>query len=84
MYKVVSLYEKDLKKISVCAFSEIFIFNFVVIILYYYYDIYLYAITIIPSVIVSFISLSIGFLTLVLSILLEKIIEIKEENDKTI
>ncbi|MFL8712119.1 DUF2975 domain-containing protein [Clostridioides sp. GD02377] len=75
---------KDLKKISVCAFSEIFIFNFVVIILYYFYDVYLYAITIIPSVIVSFVSLSIGFLTLVLSILFKKIIEIKEENDKTI
>lgn len=75
---------KNLKKISICAFSEIFIFNFVVIILYYCYDIYLYAITIIPVVIVSFVSLAIGFLALVLSILFDKVIEIKDENDKTI
>lgn len=75
---------KYLKNISICAFSEIFIFNFVLLILYYFYDMYLYAITIIPSVIVSFVSLAIGFLTLVLSILFKKIIEIKDENDKTI
>ncbi|ENY8640115.1 TPA: DUF2975 domain-containing protein [Clostridioides difficile] len=62
---------------------EIFIFNFVVTILYYCYDVYLYAITIISEVIVSFVSLSIGFFTLVLSILFKKIIDIKDEKDKT-
>ncbi|HBG4942189.1 DUF2975 domain-containing protein [Clostridioides difficile] len=52
-------------------------------ILYYCYDVYLYAITIISEVIVSFVSLSIGFFTLVLSILFKKIIDIKDEKDKT-
>ncbi|MDU1540780.1 MAG: DUF2975 domain-containing protein [Paeniclostridium sordellii] len=75
---------KYLKTISICAFSEIFIFNIVQIGLYYFFGIYLYALTIIPSVVVSFISLAIGFLSLVLGKLFVMAIEIKDENDKTI
>ncbi|MDL0345325.1 hypothetical protein QQO70_00135, partial [Clostridioides difficile] len=63
---------------------EIFTFNFIVTILYYFYDVYLYAITIISELIVSFVSLSIRFFTLVLSILLKKVIDIKDKKDKTI
>lgn len=73
-----------LKKIAICSFSEIFIFNAVQIGLYYLFDIYLYVITVILVVVVSFISLAIGFLSLVLSKLFEIAIEIKDENDKTI
>lgn len=75
---------KYLKQISICAFSEILIYNIVQIVLYYIFDIYLYGLTIISSIIVSFVSLAIGFLSLVLSKLFGMAIEIKEENDKTI
>ena len=73
-----------LKKISICAFSEILIYNIVQVLLYYIFDIYLYGLTIILAIIVSFVSLAIGFLSLVLSKLFDMAIEIKEENDKTI
>ena len=73
-----------LKKISICAFSEIVIFNLVVIVLSYFFNLYLYALTILPAVIVSFVSLAIGFLSMVLGKLFEMAIDIKEENDKTI
>ena len=70
---------KYLKKISICAFSEILIYNIVQVL-----DIYLYGLTIILAIVVSFVSLAIGFLSLVLSKLFDMAIEIKEENDKTI
>ncbi|MEF9991772.1 MAG: DUF2975 domain-containing protein [Romboutsia sp.] len=73
-----------LKQISICAFSEILIFNIVQLALYYIFDIYLYGLTIISVIVVSFVSLSIGFLNIVLSKLFDMVIEIKEENDKTI
>ena len=75
---------KSLKKISICAFSEILIYNIVQVLLYYIFDIYLYGLTIILAIVVSFVSLAIGFLSLVLSKLFDMAIEIKEENDKTI
>lgn len=75
---------KSLKRISVCAISEILIFNIVVIVLYYFYDMYLYALTILPSVVISFVSLAVGLLSFVLSRLFEMAIEIKDENDSTI
>ena len=75
---------KHLKTISICAFSEILIFNLVQIALYYFFDIYLYALTIIPIIVVSFVSLAIGFLSMVLGQLFTMAIEIKDENDKTI
>ncbi len=75
---------KYLKQISICAFSEILIFNTIQVAIYYIFDIYLYGLTIMSSIIVSFISLAICFLGLVLSKLFEMAIEIKDENDKTI
>lgn len=73
-----------LNQISICAFSEILLFNAIQLTLYYCFDIYLYGITIILAIIVSFVSLSIGFLSIVLGKLFKIAIEIKEENDKTI
>lgn len=73
-----------LKKISMCAFSEVLIFNVVQFGLYYLFDMYFYALTLVPSVIISFVALAIGFLSVVLSKLFEMAIEIKDENDKTI
>lgn len=75
---------KSLKKIAICAFSEVLLFNGTAIILFYVYDIYLYALTIIPCIIVSIVSIVIGLLGLVLSRLFQMVIEIKDENDKTI
>nr|WP_317331593.1 DUF2975 domain-containing protein [uncultured Romboutsia sp.] len=75
---------KYLRQISICAFSEILIYNIVQVALYYIFDIYLYGLTIMSAIIVSFVSLAIGFLSLVLSKLFDMAIEIKEENDKTI
>ncbi|RDY25103.1 DUF2975 domain-containing protein [Romboutsia weinsteinii] len=73
-----------LKRISICAFSEILIFNTIVFISCYYFDMYMYALTVMSVVIISFVSLAIGFLSMVLGKLFDMAIEIKEENDKTI
>ena len=73
-----------LEQISICAFSEIILFNIVCIVLYYVFNIYLYGITIMSSIVVSFVSLAIGVLSIVLSQLIKIAIEIKDENDKTI
>ena len=70
--------------IPFCAFSEIILFNIVCIVLYYVFNIYLYGITIMSSIVVSFVSLAIGVLSIVLSQLMKIAIEIKDENDKTI
>ena len=74
---------KYLKQISICAFSEILIFNVAQVVLYYFVDVDLYGM-IISAFIVSFISLAIGFFGIVLKKLFEMAIEIKDENDKTI
>lgn len=73
-----------IKKIGMCAFSEVLLFNGAIIVAYYIYDIYLYALTIVPCIIVSFVSIAIGFFALVSANLFEMSIDIKEENDKTI
>lgn len=73
-----------LKTISICAFSEIFLFNVIQLFLCYFFNVYLYALNIIPAIIVSFVCLAIGFLSLVLGKLFNMAIDIKEENDKTI
>ncbi len=75
---------KSLKIISLCAFSEILLFNGCSIYLMYYHDIFLYALSIIPMILVTFISLAIGFLSLTLSQLFDQATRIKDENDKTI
>lgn len=73
-----------LKRISIYAFSEVILFNGAAIFLYYFFDVYLYALTVVPCVIISFVSISIGLLCLVLSKLYAVVNEIKDENDQTI
>lgn len=73
-----------IKKIGMCAFSEVLLFNLATVAAYYVYGIYLYSLTIMSCIIVSFVSIAIGFFSLVSANLFEMSIEIKEENDKTI
>lgn len=75
---------KYINKIAYYALSEIIIFNLMNVVFYFVFDIYFYAITILSSIIVSFLSLAIGVFALVSSKLFKKVIEIKDENDKTI
>ena len=75
---------KYINKIAYYALSEVIIFNLMNVVLYFVFDIYFYAITILSSIIVSFLSLAIGVFALVSSKLFKKVIEIKDENDKTI
>lgn len=77
---------KTLKNISICAFVEIVIFNLVTIVLsfVYIYEKDMFFSTMMSSMIISFVILAIGFLSLVTSKLFKMAIEIKEENDKTI
>lgn len=75
---------KALKVIAYCSFSEILLFNGCSLFLVYAYDMFLYALTIVPMVVVSFLALAIGFLSLTLAQLFEEAARIKEENDQTI
>lgn len=75
---------KIINNIAYCALSEVVLFNLMNILLYLIYDIYLYALTILPCVLVSFVSLAIGVFALVSSKLFEMTIDIKDENDRTI
>lgn len=75
---------KCLKRISLYSFCELVLFNVVTLVLYYGYDIFLYALTIFPCIIVSFVALTVGLLSLVFSRLFETAIDIKNENDQTI
>ena len=75
---------KSLKTISICAFSEIFIFAVSLSYLKESTDFFSYIVLGAPIIVVTFICVTIGFLCLVLSQLFEVAIEIKEENDKTI
>ncbi|MCY9759220.1 DUF2975 domain-containing protein [Paenibacillus alvei] len=59
-------------------------FNGCSIFLLYAYDMFLDALTIVPMVVVSFLALAIGFLSLTLAQLFEEATRIKEENDQTI
>ena len=77
-------FSKYINNIAYCALSEVVIFNLMNIIFYFAFDIYLYAITILSCILVSFLSLAIGVFALVSSKLFERVIEIKDENDKTI
>ncbi|WP_038286115.1 DUF2975 domain-containing protein, partial [Paraclostridium bifermentans] len=66
-----------LKTISLCAFSEFFVFNIVQLYLCNLFDIYLYSINVIPTVLISFISLFVGLFSLVLCNINSKILKIK-------
>lgn len=54
------------------------------IFLFYKYDLYLYALTIIPVIIIPFVAITLGLLFIFSGELYSNIIEIKEENDLTI
>lgn len=73
-----------LKSISICAFSEIFIFNVVQLFLCYFFNFYLYTLNIVLTILISFISLFIGLFSLVLYKLSSTVIELKKENGKSI
>lgn len=75
---------KLINNIAYCSFSEVIIFNLINIIFYFIFNIYFYALTILPCVIVSFLSLAIGVFALVSSKLFVMTIDIKDENDRTI
>lgn len=75
---------KVINNIAYCAFSEVLLFNLMNVLLYFIYNIYFYGFTILVCVLVSFLSLAIGFFAIVSSKLFEKTIEIKDENDWTI
>ncbi|HCQ90397.1 MAG TPA: DUF2975 domain-containing protein [Clostridium sp.] len=74
---------KKFQVISICAFAEAVVYILSNLFLYIVFDFYLYAITIIPLIIVVFISVTIGFLCLVMSNIFKRAAEIKEENDLT-
>lgn len=74
---------ENFKTIGVFAFLEVFIFIGVNLFLYFAYDIFLYALTIIPLFVIPFISITAGFLAIVMSNIFRKAAEIKEENDLT-
>lgn len=76
--------QKLINSIAYCSFSEVILFNLMNIIFYFVFNIYFYALTILPCVIVSFLSLAIGVFALVSSKLFEMTIDIKDENDRTI
>lgn len=66
-----------LKTISLCAFSEFFIFNMVQLFLCNLFNVCLYSINVIPTALISFISLFIGLFSLVLCNINSKILKIK-------
>ncbi|WP_055669607.1 DUF2975 domain-containing protein [Desnuesiella massiliensis] len=74
---------KEFKIIAICSFSEVLIFIFSELLLYFVYDFFLYAGTIIPMIVIPFIAVTAGFLSLVMSNIFKKAAEIKEEIDLT-
>ncbi|WP_028593747.1 DUF2975 domain-containing protein [Paenibacillus assamensis] len=74
----------SLKRISIYAASEVVLFNMATLILCYTYDMYLYALTVLPLIIISMVGASIALLSFVFSSLYEQVIEMKEDHDQTI
>lgn len=75
---------KDLKTMGRLIILLGSLYLFINIALYMIYDIYLYALTILPSIIVPFVALTMGILFIFSGKLYSNIIDIKEENDLTI
>ncbi|MEW9096005.1 MAG: DUF2975 domain-containing protein [Clostridiaceae bacterium] len=74
---------KEFKVIAICAFAEAVIYILSNLFLYLVFDFYLYAITVLPLIIVTFVALTAGFLCLLMSSIFKRAAEIKEENDLT-
>ncbi|MEG1131580.1 MAG: DUF2975 domain-containing protein [Romboutsia sp.] len=75
---------KSLKQISICAFSEIFIFIGCIWYLKNHVDFFEHSLWIGPFIAIAFVAITIGLLALVASELFKLFINIKDENDKTI
>ncbi|CEK32288.1 Protein of unknown function (DUF3036) [[Clostridium] sordellii] len=73
-----------LRQISICAFSEIFIFIGCVWYLKSFVDFFQNILWFGPFIAITFVSITIGLLSLVASELFKLFIDIKDENDKTI
>lgn len=74
---------KKFNDISLCAFCETFLFIAATLIYVYVFNLYLYAFTILTVVIVTFVSITAGFLFKVYSGIFKKASQIKEEIDFT-
>lgn len=72
---------KDFQGIAICAFTEAFIYTLSNILLYVLFDFYLFAMTILPLIVVVFVAVTLGFLFLIMSSIFKRAAEIKEEND---
>ncbi|WP_055069469.1 DUF2975 domain-containing protein [Clostridium massiliamazoniense] len=75
---------KNLKFISYCAFSELFIFIAISLYLKLSTEFFKYVLLTVPFIIVAFVSIVLGLSFLVLSQLFKNATEIKLENDQTI
>jgi hypothetical protein len=75
---------KSLKTISICAFSEIFIFTGCIWYLSASVNFFTHTLWVGPFTAITFIAVTIGLLALVASELFKLFIDIKDENDKTI
>lgn len=69
--------------IAYCAFSAAVLFLASVLILYFGFGLFLYAMTLVPSIIVPFVAVVAGLFALVISNIFKKAGEIKDENDLT-
>ncbi|WP_333861213.1 DUF2975 domain-containing protein [Clostridium sp.] len=74
---------EEFKGMAICAFSEVIIFILAELFLYFVQDFFLYAGTIIPMIVIPFVAITAGFLSLVMSNIFRKAAEIKEEMDLT-
>ncbi|MCY6957650.1 DUF2975 domain-containing protein [Clostridium brassicae] len=74
---------KEFQVLAICAFTEAVFFILSNLFLYVVLDFYLYAMTIVPIIIMIFVAVTAGFLFLIMSIIFKRAAEIKEENDLT-
>lgn len=74
---------KEFHVIAICGFSEAGLFLLANLFLYFIGGLYFYALTMVPVIIVPFISITAGLLSLVMSNVFKIASEIKEEIDQT-
>lgn len=72
---------KEFQRVAICAFVEAGIYIMSNLFLYVIFDFYLFAMTIVPLIIVIFVAVTVGFLFLIMSSIFKRAAEIKEEND---
>ncbi|KEJ01363.1 hypothetical protein N494_10455 [Clostridium botulinum A2B7 92] len=74
---------KEFQALAICAFVEACIYLLSNLFLYLLFDFYLFAMTIVPLIVVIFVAITVGFLFLIMSSIFKTAAEIKEENDLT-